>query len=158
VTPPLSDATGVIDRQPVTDWLIAVLLATGLLVGDDDIPAGYDPTKPYLVVLSIDGGELWGPPLTSAASAMGLIYQVDAVGSRKDQAMRARDLAQRAILGRAPAGGWRVDPAPPTGLHVVHRDLAGGTGGQAIPGDGQPGQQVWSVPDRYRIDVETTGG
>jgi hypothetical protein len=157
VTPPLSAVTGVIDRQPVTDWLLAVLAATTLPVGDHQIPPDYDPERPYLVVVAIDGGELWGPPLTSEASCVGLVYQVDAVGPRVDQAMRARDLAQRAVIGRA-GSGWAVTPAQPTGLNVMHRRLVGGTGGEAIPGDGTPTQQVWSIPDRYRLDVETTGG
>jgi hypothetical protein len=156
VTAPLADVLGVVDRAPVTAWMAQVIAAAGLPVGVNDLPAG--AALPYLVVADVDGGEQWGPPLGSAAAAVGLVFQVDAIGRRQDQARALADRARRAVLGRAASGGWAVDPDPPAGLRIVHRDFDGGTPDGSPTPEGTDPNRVWTAQQRFRIQVETTGG
>lgn len=156
---PLAGAAGVVDRDPVTAWLLLVLAATTLQVGDNGLPAehlggGGEARWPFLVVVDLPGGSMWGG-LAGAGTAVGFTYLVSAVGLRGDQARSGRDAAVRAVTGRAAESGWYVSPPDPAGLHVVERELDSGTPDGGLDAEGVEPNKRWTAQTRFRIHVET---
>jgi hypothetical protein len=140
------------DRADVTDWLVGLLRDNGQwLVGDHKAPAGADPLRGYLVVYSIPGGGVGGPPLGAAAQDAVFVYQVDAVGRTREQAERLSARARLMAAGRDEQGAYHAAADDPVGL-AVHDRVLDGSPGSAIA-EGSFPNEVYTVSERFAIAV-----
>lgn len=134
-------------RREFADGLITALAtATGRPVGDGVVPDG--ATVPYLVVHSIDGGSWLGAPFLGDETEAELVWQVDSVGERRDQAEWMADKVRETILGRANnATTWSTALTAPSGWKVNGR-RSEAPPGPATPA-GAPPDTIWSVAERF---------
>lgn len=140
------------NRRTVTDALIVMLeAATGRPVGDFDSPVdGTEPVPmpvagyPYLVVASIAGGGSTGS-VASSADTLTIVYQLTAVGLRRDQAEALSARAHQAMLEVALTGGW-AHPIAAAG-HTVAIRVHDSSGGTDIDGP------FVNAVERYALDV-----
>ena len=138
-----------VDRAPITEWLRQLLVrGTSKTVYVAEIPA--DATYPYVTLHSIAGGETWGAHLAEPDDSADLVYQVDSVGLRQDQAEALGDRVRRTVLARS-AGRFQVDAPVPAPYAVIGRDLHGGVGGATR--EGSDPHDVVSYSERYLIRV-----
>lgn len=142
------------DRRPVTNSLKATLeRATSLPVGKGEAPA-HEENEPYLVLHSLNGGELSGPPLAAPDADATFPYQIDAVGKTHDQAEWAGDLVRRTMLARNADGSFQVVMDPWGATKEIQREMSGSPSGVAK--GGTKDFPVYSVQDRYNIYVTPT--
>jgi hypothetical protein len=117
-------------RQLITNALITTIVTTkpGWSVHDHPYVLA-QPTYPYLGVFSVPGGFYSGPPLTAPNADVQLVYEMRAMGTRRDQAQLLGDSVAELLLGRDPDGTFRVPFSPVPGWAVCDR----------IPTDTEPG-------------------
>jgi hypothetical protein len=138
--------------NPITSGLLALLraqLPANVPIYDAIVPAEAD--FPYVFVIRIPGGVTAGPPLTDPDADPGIVYQVDCVGQRRDQAEMLRDRADAALLGRQPNGQLTHSINVGTGYVCCDRirdDVIGG-----VEPEGLPPRTVYAAQQRYRIHV-----
>lgn len=123
---------------------------SGAKVYDHEVPdvvAGY----PYSCLYSIDGGSYSGPPLTAPEADLTALFQVDAVGTRRDQAQWLADKIKEVTLGRGPGGQLLYPLSVPTGWRECAR-LAAGTPPGVIR-DPTAKNPLYSVPQRFAAAI-----
>lgn len=139
-----------ISRGPVTNALLQLITeATNRPCGDHGSPLDGVLSDGYTFVYSIPGGRFegsFGDPEVDAT----LVYQVTAVGARRDHAQELADKVNWALTSRGSSGGFNVAFPALNGLKAVNR-----TSGGFSPGIISQGS-VYSVPNRYRISVVST--
>jgi hypothetical protein len=69
---------------------------------------GDTPNLPYLVVKRVGGQMDLGPFLTAPNADLHVHYQVDVVGSRRDQVERVEGQVRESILGRTATGAFKT--------------------------------------------------
>lgn len=140
------------DRGIVTEWLLGLLAAdpNGYGVGDHKAPAG-PVTYPYLVVYSIPGGSVGGPPMGQAQGDASFVYQVDSVGLTREQSEKLASRARERVSGRTATGSWFAAATPPSGLAVNDRIAEGSPG--APLAEGSYPNEVWTTSERFVVSV-----
>lgn len=101
---------------------------SGARVYDTDVPAS--AVFPYHVLFQIPGGSWSGPPLWDPTADAALVFQIDSIGNRRDQAQWAGDRAARVFLERT-GGVLTHTLTPPAGWSECAR----------LPADTPPGVQ-----------------
>lgn len=136
-------------RREVTDAALLFARQLGMPVGDGEIPAGAHPKmdRPYLIVWALPGGGFSGPPLHAPHDDVVWVYQVDAVGRRRDQVEFAADAVRDLFVGRVD-GALSVFPDRP-GWAVADREPDGSPGG--ITSVGEPPNRVLTASQRFRL-------
>lgn len=127
---PTTDAVVNGDRRPVTDAILRALrahsetLPAPFPIEEGDVPPGEtivdvdgtpepqpdvtkNPERPYLIVWSLPGGRVGGPPLVDPEADVTWTYQLTAVGDNLAQAEWCRDQAHRVMVGRNGDGSYR---------------------------------------------------
>lgn len=135
--------SGVVPQQLVTNGLIELLKRAPSSKTVLDHPHTVDsPSYPYLALFAIPGGSFSGPPLTAPDADAELVYQLDAMGTRRDQAQALGDWAAARLLGREADGGYTFDFGEIVGWVVAGR----------MPTDTTPGgvEVVPATPTLYR--------
>lgn len=146
--------TTLVPVQLLTSALIALLErpvsggGTGRAVFDQRWK-GTTPTFPYVVVRRVGGVPGEGPFLTAPDADPTIHYQVDAVGSRRDQAEKLDDRVREAVLGRTETGGFRTTLNLP-GWVICERSSLG-----VAPVDvhGTPPNETFVVPSQYALSL-----
>lgn len=140
--------------QMFTNGLLTMLkaqLEPGIRVYDTTVPTG--ATFPYVMLTPLPGGSSYGPALTNPDADLEIPYQIDGVGSRRDQAQFAADRAMQALVGRDPAtGAFRVPFDPVTGWNVCDRMRDDEALGGVVP-EGAPPSITYTAPQRFKIAV-----
>lgn len=112
----------IVPQQLVTNALIKALRDAGPGKTILDHPYQVEkPSYPYLAVFAIPGGSFSGPPLTAPDADAELIYQLDAIGTRRDQAQAMGDWAAGVVVGREASGLFRVSFEDIPGWKVADR-------------------------------------
>lgn len=141
------------EQADTTKWLLGLLRTSGFRVGDHGIPPGEG--FPFLVVRSIPGGSVTGPPLWDPAADQAFVFQVDAVGETREQAQRLAGRARRLIVGRDPqSGAYVATPPDPSGFKI-HDRMPEGTPPGVEVGGAAP-REVYTVPERYVLSTTPT--
>jgi hypothetical protein len=139
------------DRAPITAAVLVALRTLSFEVGDGVAPrpaAGdAQPQMPYLVLYSIDGGGFDGPVFLAPEADATLVYQVDAVGERRDQVETLADRVRGCLIGRSSSTGAFTTALTPSGYKVMDRAADGSPGGVDREG------QVFSSAQRFAITV-----
>lgn len=141
--------------QLITTAVINLLkdnLAVGSRVYDSKVPP--DATHHYWLVTHIAGGGYGGPPLTQPEADTTLVYQVDSVGARRDQAQWAADKAATIMVGRGAGGALTFALAMPAGWNECARmrnDVPGG-----VEVEGAPPNLVFTASNRFEVVVTPT--
>lgn len=99
----------IVPQQLVTNAILAALRAQPGWTAHDHPHLITNPTYPYLALFAIPGGGFTGPPLTAPTADAQLVYQLDSVGTRRDQAQLQGDKAATVLVGRRPDGTFLVD-------------------------------------------------
>lgn len=110
----------VVPQQLVTNALLELLRQPGRTVLDHPYTVE-NPRYPYLAVSAIPGGAFSGPPLTHPDADAELVYQVDAIGTRRDQAQALGDWAAGRLLRREVDGAYTHDFGTVEGWAVMAR-------------------------------------
>lgn len=141
------------DRAPLTAAVLAALRAMGeWQVGDGVAPRAPDgsptPPTPYLILYSIDGGGFTGPEWHDPHADATFVYQVTAVGERRDQVETLMDRARARLVGRGTDGSYLV-ALEPSGCVVGDRsiDSVGGVDREGL---------VFSSVERFAFTVTPT--
>lgn len=132
-----------------SNLVTAVATATGKPCGDAKAPL--DVAPPYAVVHTISGGGYWGPGLVAPEDSADWVYQIDAVGDRRDQAEWLADKIRLTVLGRDAAGAFLTAISEPSGLRIIDRRSDGGAGGVEV--EGTPPHEVYTASERYVVSV-----
>lgn len=138
-----------IEVQKVTNALLA-LLRTHLgdnVYDHDTVPD--TPTTPYYVVYRIPGGTSGGP-MADPEADLTLVFQINAVGKRRDQAEWASDKVTEVMLGRDELGRLEELPLPSTMFECgrMRSDVPGG-----VEQEGAPPNAVYTAVQRFEIAV-----
>lgn len=141
----------VIDRMPVTTALISLLtnMAGAFQVGNHSVPDG--ATFPFIIVWSIAGGGMSGPPLGASHSDASFVYQVDSVSDTPQGAEMLAARVRDTVIGRSAAGGYSAAIQQPVGVVVHDRIGDGGAAGIIVEGD-RP-NEVYTVPERFLLSA-----
>lgn len=143
--------------QPVITFLNGATSSPGKphVFYDQDDEAGLasaDIVAGYGIVYTIEGGAYDGPPFWAPESKGVLVFQVTCIGGSRDHAQWLSDRVRLSFLSRKSEGGFQVPFIPPAGWVVTHRAPDG-----VLPGvmpEGPATDQIFSVPERYRLHVE----
>lgn len=144
-------------REEFTNAVIDLLArGTGKLVGDakaPPLPPGMPERDfwPYCIVYSIPGGSSSGS-LADPFEDSGLVYQVTSVGRTRQQAEWMADRVRNVWLSRTTRGTFQVPLVSPQGWTAAGRIPQDGSGG-GVDREGEPPNEVFSVPDRYILQV-----
>ncbi len=132
----------IVPQQLVTNAILTALRAQPGWTVHDHPHVIQSPSYPYLALFAVPGGGFTGPPLTNPHADVQLVYQLDAVGARRDQAQLQGDKAARVMVGRAPGGAFLVD----------FEDVEGWAYCDRMPTDTTPGgvEVVPATPTLYR--------
>lgn len=122
--------------QLLTDALLVVLRATGVLVGDGVKPDGAD--RKYAVLYSLTGGVADGP-LDGREDDFQPMYQITAVGNTRQQADWVSDKLRAVMIPWQGVVGTRR-------VLYVRTDMSGGL---QRDDDYQP--PLFYIADRYRV-------
>lgn len=101
-----------------TNAVITALEATGVPVGDAKAPEG-DP--PYFFVVPRPEGDVYGTLDDPHADAE-VVYQVTSVGTTREQAEGARDLARETLLAGVTVSGRTISLVTIETVGAVERD------------------------------------
>lgn len=131
---------------------------TGQTVVDEKLNAeAPPPPDPYLVLNYLGVNAVDGPPLSAPEGDAAVMYQVTAVGMRRDQVHWLADLARKALIGRAPSGRFlhslgpvADDYEPGVELRIMDRQW------EASPGAAEETGTLRTVVDRYTFVVTTS--
>lgn len=137
-------------EEPVTTALITLLATLGFPVGDHRAPADATADKPYLVVHFIGPGGPRTGSLADPEADTTLVYQVDAVGRRRDQAQKLGDKVRNLALVRGASGSFTAAFPAMTGL-VCHDRITEGSAGVIV--EGEAPNEVYTFPERYRLAI-----
>jgi len=121
----------------------------GAKVYDHEVPASV--SYPYSCLYQVPGGSYSGPPLTGPEADLTAIFQVDAVGTRRDQAQWLADKIKEVTLGRGPSGQLLCSLNAPTGWRECAR-LAADTPPGVIRDSTAP-TPLYSVPQRFAVVI-----
>lgn len=121
----------------------------GAKVYDHEVPEV--PGFPYVCLYQIPGGSYSGPPLTAPESDLTAVFQVDAVGTRRDQAQWLADKVFTVTLGRAPNGQLLYPLTAPGGWRECAR-LAADTPPGVIR-DPTAKNPLYSAPQRFAVAI-----
>lgn len=137
-------------QQLVLTSLIADLRARfgAGAVGDHEAPA--NPSFPYLVVYSVDGGGSFAPGWR-AERHISLPVQVSCVGRRRDQAQLMGDKVRDFMLERNPDGSFVQVLSSPTGWVVSGRLPGDAASGVLV--EGSSPNKIYTVPLRFTLQV-----
>jgi hypothetical protein len=105
---------------------------------------------PYAVLYKIPGGASWGPWLYDPDADRTMVYQVDGVGQRRDQAEWAAGKIDRVMVGRV-NGQFEYPLALPGSVALCDRmrtELGGG-----VEVEGLQPNWTFTVPNRYEVSV-----
>lgn len=117
---------------------------SGPKVWDHEVPP--NTTLPYLCLYQLPGGSYSGPPLSAPEADLTIVYQVDAVGTRRDQAQYLADKARTLTLGPTAPG-----LSAPTGWRECARLAADTPPGVIRTPDAR--NPLYSVPQRFALAV-----
>lgn len=120
----------------------------GPKVHDHDVPP--NTTLPYVCLYQIPGGSYSGPPLWDPEADLTAIFQVDAVGTRRDQAQWLADKVKNVTLGRV-AGQLQYPLSPPAGWRECARLAADTPPGVIRSTDAR--NPLYSVPQRFAVAI-----
>jgi len=132
----------IVPVQLVTNALIALLKSQAGWSVHDHPYIVEKPTYPYLAVFQLPGGRFSGPPLTAPDADAELLFQLDAIGRRRDQAQLQGDKACALLIGREADGSYTHDFGAVEGWKVTGR----------MPADTTPGgvETIQATPTLYR--------
>lgn len=138
--------------QLVTTALLAMLkaeLEPGWKVYDTNVPPS--AASSYYMLSQIGGGSFSGPPLTAPEIDEEIVYQLDAVAARRDQAQLMADRGKELMVGRDATGALRFALTMPGGWVEsgrIRNDVPGG-----VDQEGAPPSVVYTAPNRYTVQV-----
>jgi hypothetical protein len=138
----------VIPEQLVTNAFLELLRSGGLAVYDHTVPPA--ARRPYCMVSSIPGGGWSGPPLMGGQDDASLVYQVDYVAARRDQAQLYRDKGDAVVVGRTD-GGLDFEFPYVEGWACCDRIRTDAPGGVEV--EGAPPNAVYTAVRRYTITM-----
>lgn len=109
-----------------------------------------DRVFPYAVLYRIPGGGSSGPALHDPDADVTVVYQVDGVGSRRDQAELAASMISDVMLGYSNGAPKYVLGLPGTLRECgrMRNDTLGG-----VEPEGPSPNEVFTVPGRYEVSV-----
>ena len=145
----------VVARLPVDTAFVAMLrdnlqFPKAVYYGDSaQTESGMPPPDaplPYAIVYAIDGGDIYGPPLTDPEGDVECIFQVTCVGGTSAQAILVADEVRTTVLGRNPTGTFLTPLELPAG-EVIDRQSAFG-----MPGTSRTGK-LWNAFPRFTLYV-----
>lgn len=111
---------------------------------------GKEPPFPYAVVKHVGGVALDGPAFTAPDADVAVHFQVDSVGTRRDQAQLLGDAVREVILGRLATGSFKSALAI-SGWVVCDRLPLSALGGVEV--NGTPPNEIYVVPQQYALHV-----
>jgi hypothetical protein len=137
----------VIDPDLVTKAVLAVLVATGVRIGDGEVPPGYPKEgEPHVVLYELSGGNMTGPPLAAPEQDLVLPFLVASFGWRRDQASNVASRMRGVLIGRAATGAFATAMAV-AGVAVMNRWNEGG-----VP-PAEPEGDQFAVREQFRLAV-----
>lgn len=143
------------NRDDFTTGVVELLeRGTAKQVGDHKAPVrpvDDDDFYPYCIVYSIPGGRLSGS-LANQHEDGELVFQVTSVGLTRRQAEWMADRVRQVWCARAVSGVFQVPFISPPGWHVSGRIVQDGLNG-GVDTEGEPPTEVWSVPERFLLQV-----
>ncbi len=121
---------------------------SGPKVYDHEVPG--DAASHYYLLQQVPGGGYSGPPLSDSVADAAVVFQVDAVGSRRDQAQYMGDQAFAVVMAQAGGGpGYQYALNLPVGWSVCAR-LASDTP-PGVLRDPSAITPLYSVPQRFTV-------
>ena len=140
--------------QLVTSNLITMIKAAlpGSRGYDHNVPV--DAELPYWMLTHIPGGGFSGPPLTAPHVDAELVFQIDGVGARRDQAQWIRDKVIEVLLARSLSGSLVNPLTMPSGWVECDRMPEEGSGG--VEQEGAPPHVTYTAPQRFTVVVTPT--
>lgn len=140
--------------QLITTGLITMLKTALPGSGGYDHVVPPDAPFPYWMLTFIPGGSHNGPFLTNPDVDAALVFQLDGVGGRRDQAQWIRDKAVEVVLARNADGSFVHQLVPPSGWSICDRLPDEGSGGVEI--EGAPPSTTYTAPQRFTVVVTPT--
>lgn len=145
----------VILENDVTDAVVALMraqLPTEIEAYDHFAPRE-GRVFPYVIVYRIQGGDSYGPPLWDPNADLNLVYQIDAVGERRDQAEFVGSLVAQIMIGTSNGSPLYQLNLPPeiSECGRLRHDVPGG-----VDVEGDPPHEVFTLPGRYEVCVTPT--